>query len=134
MGFITYLAKRKLKPGVNVDDVITLDNLIVIRYEPDFKVSRRQAISLSGSDVQFTNLGIREEWRVEITGFPGTLRDDLDQFVASILPGQTFSFDPKGTAGSPIEIQQVQAFTAKHAGIRGGWRKVQMQLHVVQTL
>lgn len=100
MAYVTYTAKNSLKSGVTAGTSVTY-NFDCQDINRKTKVYRSDKASQSGKREY---LKTRTDVIYQITTLPVLEADFLNfrQFLDSVDGGESFTFDPYGTSGSPI--------------------------------
>lgn len=99
MAYVSYEARRNLAPGRSSGVVYTIP-LSLQSAERSVRTNRRQTESLSGR-VETLFYGERVYWDVEFRPFSGLFLPYMREFLSSTADGQTFEFDPYGSAETP---------------------------------
>jgi len=86
---ITYSARRKLKGGVNVGDLVVLD-VPLSAFDPDLDYSESSTISYGGF-VQTSEKYVRDIWSIKTAYDDVNTYADYMQFLYSVLGGKRFS-------------------------------------------
>lgn len=105
MGYVTYLAERELQVGVIGGQSVTL-TLGFGRAQRGIEWVGSRAVSLNGWNESVTDR-VDKIWRVATTYHLDSERDDIAQFLASVIGGQRFSIDFEGTVASPDVVRSV---------------------------
>jgi hypothetical protein len=106
---IVYDAKRRLKPGVIVNDEITL-NVILTQWDRSTQESTKEARTMSGGR-RTTLMYFADRWDVEIAMIGDYTQADVDQFFYSTLAGETFSISDLDNGDEAIDVKRVGGYT-----------------------
>lgn len=106
MAVVSYLAKRSLTGGANVDDTIVLD-LLLADLEASREVDRTVHTSLSRQRETVYRAG-EDVWDAVTKPMTGQDVLDVKMFLDSVESGQAFSFSAYQTSSdSPLNYQSV---------------------------
>ena len=86
---ITYLARRKLKGGVSVGDLVVLD-VPLSAFDPDIDYSDSSNTAIGGY-VQTSEKYVRDIWSIKTAYDDVNTYADYMQFLYSVLGGKRFS-------------------------------------------
>lgn len=101
MAAVTYVARRALAPSHSAGDTFSIAISIIDLAYPDGGDLKEQQQSISG-DVEIQWLGEVRIWSVTLAPVRYSEAAILFEFLRSTSDGQTFTFDPFGTVGSPV--------------------------------
>ena len=99
MTAVTYTAKRSLIPGHSANSSYSI-NLPVVSLPTTRQVSNERQQSLDGTR-ETIRFYACEIWNVSLAVLYGTAAAHLKEFLDSVEDGETFTFDPYGTANTP---------------------------------
>lgn len=106
MATVTYTARRALAPSHIAEEVYTLPLSISDLKRPDGGVLKEEKQSLSGKvETQF--YGEARVWSVTLAPVRVMDATILFEFLRSTADGQTFTFDPYGSAGHAVSLLSV---------------------------
>jgi len=106
MAFVTYIAKRSLATNHSADQPFTLPLSIADLKRPTGSALRATQESISGL-VETQYYGEAREWSVTLAPVRISEASILYEFLRSTEDGQTFTFDPYGSSGSPVSEMDV---------------------------
>lgn len=100
MTAVTYIAKRSLIPGHSANTSYSM-NLPVVSLPISRNVSneRQEAIDGTRETIRFYACEI---WDITLAVMYGTAAAQVKEFLDSVEDGETFTFDPYGSANTPV--------------------------------
>lgn len=106
MARVTYTARRSLAPSHVAEEIYTLPISIVELKRPDGGDLKEVQQSLSGKqEIQW--YGEVRVWSVTLAPVRVSEAAILYEFLRSTADGQSFTFDPYGSEGSPVASMSV---------------------------
>ena len=104
----TYIAKRSLKAGTAIDDVVDIE-VNVTDYQAGRNVNKSSSESLGGRTQQ-NLLSVKKTWAVAIYRTDGIDAADMFMFMDSVIGGEIFVLTDYDT-GEVYNVQMIDSYT-----------------------